>query len=103
MKEHYKALQLSSANIITVSKQRASPGHAASNVFMTAPYTSHINSLALTHPVAMIANKLVSEYAADQVAAQKLMDKRRANFGVDASIVIRPEAFEKAALDYHCG
>ncbi|TGO18386.1 hypothetical protein BTUL_0010g00560 [Botrytis tulipae] len=70
---------------------------------MTAPYTSYINSLALTHPLAMITTKLVSNYTADQVAAQKLMDKLRANFGVDAWIVIRPEAFEKAALDCHCG
>ncbi|THV48745.1 hypothetical protein BGAL_0230g00110 [Botrytis galanthina] len=65
---------------------------------MTAPYTSYINSLALTHVLAMITTKLVAEYTADQAAAQKLMDKRRANFGVDASIVIRPEVFEKAAL-----
>ncbi|TGO28373.1 hypothetical protein BPAE_0028g00200 [Botrytis paeoniae] len=38
---------------------------------MTAPYTSYINSLALTHPSAMITPKLVSEHTADQAAAQK--------------------------------
>ncbi|TGO38556.1 hypothetical protein BHYA_0072g00190 [Botrytis hyacinthi] len=75
---------------------------------MTVPYTSYMNSLALTHPLAMITTKLVSEYTADQVAAQNLMANvpntlftGQANFGVDAATVIRPEAFEKAALDCH--